>query len=358
MTTSVPTKASITGAAVTEAGLKTSLDQLIDFLNETAGVNFALSFSNNGTALTVALKNLNGVDPTATNPVKVKFRNATPATGDFTELLVTAALSLTISSGSTLGAVSATAFRLWIVAFNDANTVRLGVINCLNSGLNIYPLSGWGVASSTAEGGAGAADSAHVFYTGTAVSSKAYTVLGYGSFESGITTAGTWNANPTRAQILEPGIALPGQVVAVARTSTGAQATGTTVIPDDDTIPQNTEGDQYLSASFAPISAANRLAVTAQVIVSSSVAGGISMAAALFQNAGANAISAVTEVASAANFEVSLAINHAMLAGTTTSFAVRAGGGSAGTTTLNGNGGSRQLGGVMNTFLEVQEMQA
>ena len=48
-----------------------------------------------------------------------------------------------------------------------------------------------------------------------------------------------------------------------------------------------------------------------------------------------------------------------MTAGTTssTTFKVRAGLTSAGTTTLNGNGGNRKLGGVLNSGIWIREIQ-
>jgi hypothetical protein len=228
-------------------------------------VNGTLVMSVAGSALTVALKTLAGTDPTASDPVYVVFRNTTPATGDYTVITVTSATSVVVSSGSTLGTVNAQAFRVWVVGFNDAGTFRLSVINCLNPNpWNIFALSQFSIASSTAEGGAGAADSVFVFYTGAAVTSKAYTVLGYATWETGLATAGTWSAGPTRLELFRPWTPLPGAVISQVETFTGAVATGTTVLPSDDTIPQITEGDQYMTQAIIPTSAANVLNVEAQ----------------------------------------------------------------------------------------------
>src|SRR5262249_15432709 len=139
--------------------------------------NFSLACSVGSNALTIAMKDRAGSDPSASSPVNVAFRSATAANGDFSVLTITSALSLTVSSGSTLGTANSTAFRFWVVLFNDGGTPRLGVINC-RSGMDIYPLGGNALASSTVEGGAGAADSAHVYYTGSAVSAKAFRILG------------------------------------------------------------------------------------------------------------------------------------------------------------------------------------
>lgn len=170
-----------------------------------AAINVGLDASVSGNALTIALKGANGSDPSATNPVLVPFRNATATTGTPEWLSVTAATSVTVSSGSTLGAANNTAFRIWIVGFNDGGTFRLGVINPASS----TELSAANLVSSTAEGGAGAADSAGVFYSGTAVTSKAYCILGYVEYGSGLATAGTYASAPTTEQVFGPGVPLP-----------------------------------------------------------------------------------------------------------------------------------------------------
>lgn len=210
-------------------------------------INLALSASVGSNALTIAIKGRDGNNPSPSNPVLIPYRSATAANGDYSWLTLTSAASFVMSSGSTGGARDGIPFRFWIVSFNDAGTQRLGIINCVTSvaGVGagsdvtqIYPLKGWGLASSSAEGGAGAADSAQVFYTGTAVSSKAYTVLGYATFEAGLATAGTYASVPTRLQRWMPGMPLPGDVIQTARNDTGAVATGTTTMPQDDSIPQ------------------------------------------------------------------------------------------------------------------------
>lgn len=323
--------------------------------------NLSLEASVGSSALTITLSGNDAADPSSTNKVRIPFRNVTAATGTFSQLVASAATTLVISSGSTIGATSATSFRLWIVAFNDAGTLRLGAINCL-SGTSIYPLAGWGIASSTAEGGAGAADSAHVFYTGSAVSSKAYTVLGYMTWESGLTTAGTWDAVPTRIQLFGPGIRLPGEVVQVAENFDPAVATGTTDMIFDDSIPQNTEGDEYIDQAITPTSAANKLVIEHEgEYAHSGTATSLGMA--IFQDSTADALAA-TYVARAGSVNARSIgrISYAMRAGTTstTTFKIRAGEGSGvgGTVTFNGSNGAREFGGVMASFLRVTEVMA
>lgn len=175
-------------------------------------VNGTLVASAVGSVLTISLKTLAGLDPSALDPVYILFRNSTAATGNYTSLTVTAGVSITVSVGSTLGATNNVPFRIWIVGFNDAGTFRLGIINCTST-LQTFPLSEYQLRSSTAEGGAGAADSAGVIYTGVAVTTKPFRILGYMEWGSGLATAGTWASGPTLIQLYRSGIPRPGEIV-------------------------------------------------------------------------------------------------------------------------------------------------
>lgn len=309
----------------------------------------------NSNALTVAIKTIAGNDPSPSDPVFIVSRNATIETGDFAVLPVVSASSLVVSSGSTLGTSNNVAFKVWVVGFNDAGTFRLGVINCL-SGTSIYPLGQSPIASSTAEGGAGAADNAQTFYTEVAVSAKPYQVLGYFTYESGLATAGTWASTPTRIQLYGVGTPLPGFRVQEQVSLDGAVATGTTVLPNDDTVPQNTEGNQFQSVTITPTSAANVLDISAQLCLANSGTTP-TITAALFQDSTANALAAAAQKTSA-GYNLVLSLRYRMLAGTSsaTTLKTRAGGSAAGTTTFNGSAGAREYGGVANSALVVAEI--
>lgn len=326
-------------------------------LGQYAGmINGTISASRSGSAETIAIKTFAGTDPSATDPVYFIFRNATAGTGDYTVLSATAALSVTVSSGSTLGMTNSTPARIWLTVFNDGGTLRLGVVNTQTS-TGIYPLRDQVLASSTAEGGAGAADSAGVIYTGTAVSAKAMRVIGY--LEYTLATVGTWGTAPSVIQLYSAAVALPGSVIQVQRSQSGAVATGTTVTPSDDTIPQNTEGDQYMSVSITPTSAINRLHVSTLAHCANS-AGGYTITLALHQDSTANALAAQQIGDDTASRPQSIYLTHHMTAGTTsaTTFKVRLGGSGAGTTTFNGSAGARLLGGVLASSISVEEVMA
>lgn len=134
--------------------------------------------------------------------------------------------------------------------------MRLGAVLCSTYAsvqATIMPLNNTGIASSTAEGGAGAADSAQTFYTGTAVSSKPYIILGYAEWGASGLTAGTWTTtNLARVQVFGPGVPLPGQVVQTKSIYTnGSSATTTTYT--------NVTGS---TISISPSSAANFIEIS------------------------------------------------------------------------------------------------
>lgn len=189
-----------------------------------APVNLQLNASVGSSLLTVAVKTNSGNDPTPGDPVLIPFRDATIANGDPVWLSITSALSInTNATGATLGSSNNVPFRFWIVAFNNAGTVVLGLINCSNS-TTIFPLVESNVQSTT--GISAAATSAGVFYTpnGTTLSSCAFRIIGWLEYSSGLTTAGTYASVPTKLQLFGPGQRLPGQCVQVASSTSSSTA--------------------------------------------------------------------------------------------------------------------------------------
>jgi hypothetical protein len=128
------------------------------------------------------------------NPTTLDFRSATLGNGTVNTRTVSTAISLTISSGSTLGTVNGVASRIAVLAIDNAGTVELAAVNMVG-GVNLDETT---LISTTAEGGAGAADSATVVYSQTARSNVPFRVVGY--VESTQTTAGTWAAAPSLIQ--------------------------------------------------------------------------------------------------------------------------------------------------------------
>ncbi|MBN8532775.1 MAG: DUF2793 domain-containing protein [Rhizobiales bacterium] len=222
-----------------------------------APVNMGLATTLAAGALTIRLTTSAGLEPSGGSQCVLPFRSAIASSGEVTMRQVFAQTSITLSSGSTLGVLAANApFALWVVAFDDAGTARLGVINCL-SGRNVFPLGRASpLATSTAEGGAGGADNAHTFYSAAAMVAKPYCILGRLEWSSGLAAIGAWAA-PDRIEVWHPSMKLPGDVVQVAHTVKTDTFTSTisgalTDIPG-------------LSLSVAPTSAANLIRATPRV---------------------------------------------------------------------------------------------
>ena len=136
---------------------------------------------------------------------------------------------------------------------------------------------------------------------------------------------------------------------------TGAVATGTTTTPYDDTIPQNTEGTQFLSLAITPTSATNILVIEVSAIYSSDTARNVTTA--LFQDSTANALAASIAFAGVQLPETPT-FNYRMTAGTTsaTTFKVRIGPDGAATITFNGVLGARKMGGVLSSSITITEV--
>lgn len=219
--------------------------------------NCSLAASVSGNALTVSLKTKDGSDPSVSSPCAISFRSATPATGDYTEVSVTAATSFsTGASGSTFGSASNVPFRLWITAFNNAGTVSLGVSK-QSSSTAIFPINEEAPQSSTACSSCTNATAAGVFYTTAAQSSKAIRILGHMEWSSGLTTAGAWASGPTKIQVMGPGVRKPGDTVqsVSAQWSTNFSTSSTTPVQTGQSvsISLTTAVNIVQVATFAPL---------------------------------------------------------------------------------------------------------
>lgn len=149
-----------------------------------------------------------------------------------------------------------------------------------------------------------------------------------------------------------------GAVIQVANLLTGAVATGTTVVPLDDTIPQNTEGDEYMTLAFTPLSATSKLKIEVDLNAASTAGGAFTVA--LFKDTAADAIAAAFNGIPSGGNPVNVKFTHWMTAGSTSAmtFKVRAGLNGANTTTFNGSASARRFGGVMASSITITEIKA
>lgn len=153
-----------------------------------------------------------------------------------------------------------------------------------------------------------------------------------------------------------------GVVQVVEATPVTAVTTCSTQIPLDDTIPQNTEGDEVITVAITPTSATNRLRIEFDAPVVANGTNNTGFAVALFQDSTAGALSAGAQGASPGGQANQLRLTHEMAAGTTsaTTFKIRCGPGTATSLVLNsgtGGSGTRMFGGVAAVRLRVTEIK-
>jgi len=170
--------------------------------------------------------------------------------------------------------------------------------------------------------------------------------------DANVTTAKIANSAVTNDKV---GTGMPVQMVSVNST---AVATGTTTIPLDDTIPQNTEGNEFMTLAVTPKSATNTLVIEANLSVASSAAN--NLITALFQDTTADALAVSCQAAPNTNQIYNLTVRYSMVAGTTsaTTFKVRVGGNGAATFTFNGFSAARYFGATAKSSMTITEYKA
>lgn len=149
--------------------------------------NYSIAASVAANALTINLVKNDGNNASATDPIRIPFRHATATNGTVTFIKVTGALSTVISSGSTAGHTSGVNANIYIGVLNNAGTPEL----CWST----RPFNDDVAITTTAEGGAGAADSGLTIYSTTARTGVAVRYVG--KLSGNQATAGTWTAVPT-----------------------------------------------------------------------------------------------------------------------------------------------------------------
>lgn len=265
-------------------------------------------------------------------------------------------LRLTVTAGTVYGEISVSAFTtlttVTVVLDSGAldaglSAVDVGIVTAINSSIPKALTLGAQPVDATLTALAGLATGADrmPYSTGTDVFAQA-TLTAFARTVLDDTTAAAARST------------LAVRVLQVVHFDTGALATGTTIIPLDDTIPQQTEGDEYMSLAITPISATSTLLVN--VVIHGSLSANLWFIAALFRDAAAASIGAsVTHVAAATGGSV-LVFSANVAAGSTalTTFKVRAGPDGVATLTLNGQSGVRFFGGVMASSIRITELAA
>lgn len=152
-------------------------------------------------------------------------------------------------------------------------------------------------------------------------------------------------------------------VIQVVNLQDGSYKTGNTAIPFDNTIPQKTEGDLYMTLKITPTSALSTLYI--DVVFAGSIGTENNLVIALFmETAGGGAVANAIAAAFDHNFPGgnTVAFKHKMTAGVTEeiTFTVRAGTGDGNYVHFNGNGNTsaRLFGGVCASSITITEVKA
>lgn len=146
--------------------------------------------------------------------------------------------------------------------------------------------------------------------------------------------------------------------VQVQSSINGTYASGTTVMPLDNTTPQNTEGTEFYSVAITPKRADSKLLIFGSLILYPSTS--INASAALFQDSIADAICGANPAYLGGGTWSKLTVLHLMTAGgvSAITFKLRAGPASAATVYVNGNNSSGLFNGRMASGLVVLELPA
>lgn len=179
--------------------------------------NYGLTASVGASALTIALKNASGSDASVGDPVTIAMRNATAATGSYNLRTVTGALSITVTSGATLGHFDATADNIYVYVIDNSGTLEIAVSSKLYADQTII----------TTTAMSSSADARNIVYSTTARTSVPLHLIG--TLVSTQTTAGTWAAGPSTISLgtkVEPFL---GTSQVVAWSGNGVGSTNTAI---------------------------------------------------------------------------------------------------------------------------------
>ena len=144
-----------------------------------------------------------------------------------------------------------------------------------------------------------------------------------------------------------------GSVLQVVNYQIGTIISSTTAIPIDNTIPQITEGAEFMTLAITPTSATNKLRIE---VIAQCFSDGTYRTVALFQDSTANALAVSTGYTGGGP----VSFSYLMTSGTTssTTFKVRGGANTAVNCSLNGNSGTQMFGGAYSSSITITEIKA
>ena len=148
-----------------------------------------------------------------------------------------------------------------------------------------------------------------------------------------------------------------GHVIQHVYNQTGAVATGTTIFSEDDTIPQITEGHEFLTQAITPKQSTSTISIEVHIFYSQST--GTRSGCGLFKDSNADALAFTSNYIGGATSMGNMQVFYAETSGNTTARTYRVRCGliqSSGTFTLNGQGGARKFGGAALSTIRIMEI--
>lgn len=148
-----------------------------------------------------------------------------------------------------------------------------------------------------------------------------------------------------------------GHMIQQTSTFYTAVATGTNTTTLDDSIPQITEGDGFMSLAVTPLFATSNLRVS--VLWNGAAANGVTVIGALYVGTTANALACVVDDIRAESTVTNMKLDFITVPGTTgaLTYTFRVGSNQSTTVTMNGVAGARKLGGKLTSGMIISEIK-
>lgn len=156
-------------------------------------LNYSLLASVTSNELTITLRDGTGAAPSALSAIAVAFRNGTATTGTPVYRTTTSALTMTLSNGSTVGAVDGQPSYVYVYLLDNAGTLEMAV-----SGSGNHERAA--LLTTTQEDGAGGADDGTLLYANNVRTNVAVRLIG--RVRSTQATAGVWATAPSEISLI------------------------------------------------------------------------------------------------------------------------------------------------------------
>lgn len=324
----------------------------------------AITRSIAGTANEITATNGSGVsgNPTLSLPAALVFTGKTVTGGTFSSNTFTGALFTTAAAFSQNCLFLAPTSGSGALVLNSAESLSGNRVLSITTGdaarsLTLsgnFTVSGTSTINGTFSGTFSGTSSGTNTGDQTNITGNAATVTTNANLTGDVTSVG--NAT-TYAGILpkaKGGSGFANNKALVDFQFVALSGSGTSSIPNDNTIPQNTEGSQVGTLSITPKNSANLLVHRLAGSIGCQAAASVTIS--VFQDSTANAIFSTGAVFTASQ-DKNFSVSYVMTAGTTssTTFNVRAGT-TAGTWTIGNTGAGTTLGGTRTAHFTVEEI--